>query len=64
MILLLILLSTGIAAIARFLSGPRVGPQGGASPPATPILDRVLGNPLPASHPSPNGGIEPDAGAP
>ena len=63
-LILLLLFGVAIVAIVLWLlSRPGGSPGGTTRSPATPILDRVLGNPLPVSHPRPDDLIKPDAGA-
>jgi hypothetical protein len=60
MLMLLILFGVAVAvAVIAWLLWPRdEGPQGSMPPRATPVLDRVLGGPLPVSHPRVDGGSE------
>jgi DNA-directed RNA polymerase specialized sigma24 family protein len=62
--LLLLLFGAAVVVLVAWLLSRRDEPPGGAiAPPDTPVLDRVLGRPLPVSHPRPDDLIEPDAGA-
>jgi DNA-directed RNA polymerase specialized sigma24 family protein len=62
-VLLIILFGVVIVALGVWLlSRTDKAPRGSLPPTTTPVLDRVLGNPLPVSHPRPADGISPDAG--
>lgn len=56
MLLILFGVAVAVAVIAWLLWPRDQGPQGSMPPPATPVLDRVLGGPLPVSHPRVDGG--------
>ena len=62
-VLLIVLFGVAIVAVVVWLL-LRTGetPRGSPGPATTPVLDRVLGNPLPVSHPPPADGIRSDAG--
>jgi DNA-directed RNA polymerase specialized sigma24 family protein len=60
--LLLLLFGVACVVLVAWLLSRRDEPPGGTIAPPTPVLDRVLGNPLPVSHPRPDDLIEPDAG--
>ncbi len=61
--LLLLLFGVAVVVLVAWLLSRRDEAPGGTIAPPTPVLDRVLGNPLPVSHPRPDDWIEPDAGA-